>query len=611
VLTGRDGATSATTALRHPVRKASSLRDKTGTRNNVRSGSSNYLAVPPNEGRMKKVLTDPRILTGQKNAVSLTQWYDDELNEMPAPGSQLNSSSALDQSQGSVSLHDMSETASLSNSRSNGHLGSISSQVSDAAHERSEREQLTAKINRMNDQLQSEQESQELSVNEYLRLSNSIPPKDRAQAQRIKSAFERRNQKSTVTIAQLQRKLEMYKGRLRAIDAAATAAATTAVPNPVGGGSPWPAMGVLRGIRSLFDSESISTNIRSGISGFSGSISKPKQFTTMLRKQFGSADNIAAIKMDAESLPENHSEMQGIGRSTLPASFRCHSDEDLSKLSSPGSTIATAMSLASPTFAAAAAMAVSSSVGSDRLLSDVAGQQQHSQVFVFPEQVAAISTTLSRDREQDKRRRDSSVSRDSVSASVLDYVQSSRQALKEQRAEISALKKGITASQAKWKEMLESEKERNEHLAERLNDLTDLHQHELMTVQQELSMFEEKLAYQLDERMRDMQEMVDNCHNRLARLEIVQQRSSIEGINHTQVRTSVVKLINVALSILALILVLISFAINLFGPFVSTRSRTIATAVTVVSVAVIWYSWDLIMMLSQRLAMTVSHRLPE
>lgn len=29
-------------------------------------------------------------------------------------------------------------------------------------------------------------------------------------------------------------------------------------------------------------------------------------------------------------------------------------------------------------------------------------------------------------------------------------------------------------------------------------------------------MFEEKLAYQLDERMRDMNEMVDSCHNRVS-----------------------------------------------------------------------------------------------
>jgi len=41
---------------------------------------------------------------------------------------------------------------------------------------------------------------------------------DRQQAQRVKAAFEKRNQKSTQTIAQLQRKLEMYTGRLRELD---------------------------------------------------------------------------------------------------------------------------------------------------------------------------------------------------------------------------------------------------------------------------------------------------------------------------------------------------------------------------------------------------------
>ena len=33
-------------------------------------------------------------------------------------------------------------------------------------------------------------------------------------------------------------------------------------------------------------------------------------------------------------------------------------------------------------------------------------------------------------------------------------------------------------------------------------------------------MFEEKLAYQLDERMRDMHEMVDNCQNRVSILTV-------------------------------------------------------------------------------------------
>jgi len=41
---------------------------------------------------------------------------------------------------------------------------------------------------------------------------------DRQQAHRVKAAFEKRNQKSTQTIAQLQRKLEMYSSRLHELE---------------------------------------------------------------------------------------------------------------------------------------------------------------------------------------------------------------------------------------------------------------------------------------------------------------------------------------------------------------------------------------------------------
>jgi len=57
------------------------------------------------------------------------------------------------------------------------------------------------------------------NVNEYLRLSAMDDSNvDRQQAHRVKAAFEKRNQKSTQTIAQLQRKLEVYSGRLRELD---------------------------------------------------------------------------------------------------------------------------------------------------------------------------------------------------------------------------------------------------------------------------------------------------------------------------------------------------------------------------------------------------------
>ena len=53
------------------------------------------------------------------------------------------------------------------------------------------------------------------NVNEYLRLSANA---DRQQQQRIKTVFEKRNQKSTSMLAQLQRKLESYQKRLRDVE---------------------------------------------------------------------------------------------------------------------------------------------------------------------------------------------------------------------------------------------------------------------------------------------------------------------------------------------------------------------------------------------------------
>jgi len=89
-----------------------------------------------------------------------------------------------------------------------------------------------------------------VSVNEYLRLSSSISPMDRAQAQRVKAAFERRNQKSTAVVAQLQRKLESYKQRLNEIESSRQFSAGSGG-LAVGIGSPWPAFDLLKGIRSV------------------------------------------------------------------------------------------------------------------------------------------------------------------------------------------------------------------------------------------------------------------------------------------------------------------------------------------------------------------------
>ena len=58
----------------------------------------------------------------------------------------------------------------------------------------------------------------------------------------------------------------------------------------------------------------------------------------------------------------------------------------------------------------------------------------------------------------------------------------------------------------------------------------------------------------------------------LAKLEAVQRHTTVEGIDNSHVRLYVVKLINVALSLLALLLIVINFAIDLLHPFVNSRS---------------------------------------
>ena len=89
-----------------------------------------------------------------------------------------------------------------------------------------------------------------MSVNEYLRLTSSISPTDSAQAQRVKAAFERRNQKSTAVVAQLQRKLESYKHRLNEIESSRRLSSSSGTVAQGSTASPWPpAFDLLKGIR--------------------------------------------------------------------------------------------------------------------------------------------------------------------------------------------------------------------------------------------------------------------------------------------------------------------------------------------------------------------------
>ncbi|KAI1890324.1 hypothetical protein AGOR_G00152560 [Albula goreensis] len=72
--------------------------------------------------------------------------------------------------------------------------------------------QLQQKILRLTEQIRVEQAARDDNVAEYLKLATNA---DRQQGARIKQVFEKKNQKSTQTVLQLQRKLDTCQRKLR------------------------------------------------------------------------------------------------------------------------------------------------------------------------------------------------------------------------------------------------------------------------------------------------------------------------------------------------------------------------------------------------------------
>jgi Predicted transmembrane and coiled-coil 2 protein len=80
----------------------------------------------------------------------------------------------------------------------------------------------------------------------------------------------------------------------------------------------------------------------------------------------------------------------------------------------------------------------------------------------------------------------------------------------------------IFVPQAQQKEIndlavqLESERYRAERLEEQINDLTELHQNEIENLKQNIADMEEKVQYQSDERLRDVNDVLENCQTRVS-----------------------------------------------------------------------------------------------
>ncbi|XP_024915325.1 transmembrane and coiled-coil domains protein 1 isoform X2 [Cynoglossus semilaevis] len=415
--------------------------------------------------------------------------------------------------------------------------------------------QLQQKILKLTEQIKIEQTARDDNVAEYLELANNA---DKQQSSRIKQVFEKKNQKSAQTIQQLQRKLEHYHRKLREVEH---------------NGIPRQPKDVLRdmqqglkdvGARVTGFSEGVVDSVKGGLSSFSQAthsaagavVSKPREIASLIRNKFSSADNIPALK---DSLDDSSME-EGSGAVTAAvAGGRL--------LTAPGHHLQS-----SPRYGSEddCSSATSGSVGANSTTGAPGGPP------------SSKGNTLDR-----------------TQSSSLDLLLQEVQDLREGQARLEEILDGLKSHYQRdyslMMESLQEERYRCERLEEQLNDLTELHQNEIVNLQQELASMEEKIAYQSCERARDIQEALEACQTRISKMELQQQQQQVvqlEGLENATARTLLGKLINVLLALMAVLLVFVSTVANCVVPLMKTRCRSISTLLLLLLVAVLWRNWD-------------------
>lgn len=188
---------------------------------------------------------------------------------------------------------------------------------------------LKQKILKVTEQIRIEQTSRDGNVAEYLKLVSSA---DKQQAGRIKQVFEKKNQKSAQSIAQLQKKLEQYRRKLRELEQNGAPRSSKDI-----------AKDNLKDIQSpLKDAQAKARTAphslessKSGLPGVSLTppvfvFSKSREFANLIRNKFGSADNIAHLRNSLEEFrPETSARAYG-GSATIVNKPKYGSDDECS-----------------------------------------------------------------------------------------------------------------------------------------------------------------------------------------------------------------------------------------------------------------------------------------
>ncbi|KAI4546671.1 hypothetical protein MG293_003226 [Ovis ammon polii] len=367
------------------------------------------------------------------------------------PGS-LTAKSCVERGGQEVERHDMNTLSLPLNIRRGGSDTNLNFDVPDGILDfhkvKLSADSLRQKILKVTEQIKIEQTSRDGNVAEYLKLVSSA---DKQQAGRIKQVFEKKNQKSAHSIAQLQKKLDQYHRKLRELEqnGALRSAKDTAKDQP----KDIPPSLKDAQAKSRTAPHSLESS-KSGMPGVSLTppvfvFNKSREFANLIRNKFGSADNIAHLKNSLEEFrPEASARAYG-GSATIVNKPKYGSDDECSS-----GTSGSADSNGNQSFAAGGSGALDG-----------------------PSKLTAILEEL---RE----------------------IKDTQAQLAE---DIEALKVQFKREYGFISQTLQEERYRYERLEDQLHDLTDLHQHETANLKQELASIEEKVAYQAHERSRDIQ----------------------------------------------------------------------------------------------------------
>ncbi|XP_062401438.1 transmembrane and coiled-coil domains protein 2 [Sardina pilchardus] len=413
-------------------------------------------------------------------------------------------------------------------------------------------EHLQQKILKITEQIRVEQEARDENVAEYLKLAHNA---DKQQGARIKQVFEKKNQKSAQTIAHLHKKLEHYHKKLKEIEQ---------------NGPARQPKDVLRDMQQGL--KDVGANMRAGISGFGGGmvegmkggvsalthtavVSKPREFASLIRNKFGSADNIAQLKDPLEDGHGHETPRALSGSATLVSSPKYGSDDECSSATS-GSGAGSNSGGGGGGGGGGAAI-----LGSPRL----DGHHHHHHHM------------------------------HSSWDALLEGLQEIKASQAHMEDAIEDMKGQLQSDYSYMTQCLQEERYRYERLEEQLNDLTELHQNEMTNLKQELVSMEEKVAYQSYERARDIQEAVESCLTRITKLELQQQQQQVvqlEGVENANARALLGKLINVILALMAVLLVFVSTMANFITPLMKTRARVASTVFLALFLFTLWKHWD-------------------